>query len=69
MKLNLARHAVGMIVIVAIVATAFRVITAPDRVRERMKTAQAVCEASGGQWVTVERETSCVKGTATTASP
>jgi len=67
MKLNLARHAVGMIAIIAIVATAFRVITAPDRVRDRLKTAQAVCEASGGQWVTVERETSCVKGTQTTA--
>ncbi len=67
MKINLARHAFGVIVIVAIVATAFRVITAPDRVRERMKTAQAVCVASGGEWVTVERETRCVKGTQTAA--
>ena len=67
MKLNRARDTVAVIVVAAIAATVFRVSTAPDRVRERMKTAQAVCEASGGQWVTVERETSCLKGTQTAA--
>ena len=69
MKINLARYAVAIITIVAIAGTVFRVSTAPDRVRERLKTAQAVCVASGGEWVTVERETSCIKATATTASP
>ena len=67
MKINLARHAVGVIVIVAIAATIFRISTAPDRARERMKTAQAVCVASGGEWVTVERDPACVKGTQTAA--
>jgi hypothetical protein len=67
MKVNLAGYAVAVITIVAVAGTVFRVSTAPDRVRERLKTAQAVCEASGGQWVTVERETSCVKSTQTAA--
>jgi hypothetical protein len=69
MKVDLARYAFAVIVVVAIAATVFRVSTAPDRVRERLKTAQAVCEASGGQWLTVERETRCVKGPAGTAPP
>jgi hypothetical protein len=68
MKINLARHAVGVVVIAAVAATAFRVSTAPDRIRERLKTAQSVCLASGGEWVTAEREPVCRKG-ATTASP
>jgi acyl-coenzyme A synthetase/AMP-(fatty) acid ligase len=62
MKINLARYAVAVIVIGAIAAAVFRVSTAPDRVRQRLETARAVCVSSGGEWVTVERDPICVKG-------
>jgi len=67
MKISLARHAFGVIVIAAVAASFFRVITAPDRIRDRLKTAQSVCVASGGEWVTVEHDPICRKGTPTIA--
>lgn len=40
------------IVLLAIAAALYRVYTAPERIEERLKTAQSVCEKSGGQWLT-----------------
>ena len=67
MRISVARSAVALVAVVAVVGAAFRVSTAPDRIKERRETAHAVCVAAGGQWTTVEREEICLKGEATKA--
>ena len=62
MSISVARSAVALIAVVAVVGAVFRVSTAPDRIKERRDTAYAVCLASGGEWVKVDRDEICVKG-------
>lgn len=51
MRLNAPVAAVFTVIGVAFLATAFRVSTAPDRIRQRAETAKASCARAGGQWV------------------
>jgi hypothetical protein len=61
MKLPLGRYAVLLVVAVAVAGAAFRVITAPDRIKARQATARAGCTANGGQWLNVDGKDMCVK--------
>jgi hypothetical protein len=61
MTSNQARSAFAMILVVGIAAAAFRVATAPDRIKERKDTARTVCLNSGGEWVVVDRNEICRK--------
>ena len=61
MSISVARHAVAIVAVVAVVGAVFRVSTAPDRIKDRRDTARAVCLASGGQWVKPERDELCLK--------
>jgi hypothetical protein len=42
---------VAPVMLLATAAALFRVYTAPDRIQKQHRTAQEVCEKSGGQWV------------------
>ncbi len=54
MSKKVARFTFAAVVLLTLGATAFRVITAPDRVKERRNTARAVCIQSGGEWATLD---------------
>jgi hypothetical protein len=56
-----AQSAFMAILAVCVAAAAFRVATAPDRVRDRKDTARSVCLGAGGQWVKVDRDEICQK--------
>jgi len=58
--IKVARFAFVLIVLVAVVAAAFRVATATDRIKERRDTARGACAASGGEWVKVDNVEACV---------
>jgi hypothetical protein len=45
---------VALIIIGAAVSAVVRVVTAPDRIRERRDIAKEVCLKSGGEWVKAE---------------
>ncbi len=59
-NLNVSVISVAAVVALTIAATVFRVSTAPERIRMRLDTAKASCIKAGGEWVTVNREESCV---------
>ena len=61
-KSNLAVMAVAAVVLMALLATLYRVSTAPDRIRERRGLAQTTCVNKGGQWVMVDNQEACVSG-------
>ena len=61
MKFGFGRYAFALVALAAIGLTLFRVATAPERIKERMKTAQSVCVATGGTWTTVNKSEVCVK--------
>ena len=58
---NLTRLAVAAVVVAAVAAALFRVVTANDRVNERRDTARSVCAATGGEWVRTPKHEMCVK--------
>jgi hypothetical protein len=60
-SISMTRLGMGAVVMAAIGAALFRVVTAPDRVSERRDTARSVCAASGGQWVADAKHEMCVK--------
>lgn len=64
MTSNLMRSAFVIVVLAALGATAFRVYTAPDRIKARRDTARSVCLGSGGEWVKVDRDEVCRKNDA-----
>jgi hypothetical protein len=43
----------------AVLATTYRVSTAPERIRQRLESAKTTCANTGGEWVKVGREESC----------
>ena len=59
MPVPLVRHAFALIVIGTVALTAFRVMTAPDRIAERRATARSVCVSSGGEWTVSGRDEFC----------
>lgn len=54
MGVRIAWSIVALIIIAAAVSAAFRVATAPDRIRDRRDMAKEVCLKSGGEWVVSE---------------
>ena len=56
-----AQSAFMAVLAVCVAAAAFRIATAPERVRERKDTARSVCIGAGGQWVQVGRDEICRK--------
>jgi hypothetical protein len=60
-SISITRLTMGAIVIAAVGAALFRVVTAPDRVSEHRDTARNVCAASGGEWVANAKHEMCVK--------
>ncbi|HEX6019457.1 MAG TPA: hypothetical protein VFZ28_15280 [Burkholderiaceae bacterium] len=54
MGIRIAWTIVALIVIAAAVSAAFRVATAPDRIRDRHDQAKEVCLKAGGEWVVAE---------------
>ena len=58
---NFARNAVMVVAVAAIGGALFRVVTGPDRIKERRSTAQSVCESTGGKWTKVGPDEVCVK--------
>jgi len=61
MNIPMGRYAVWLVAAVAVAGTAFRVSTAPDRIKARVETARAGCTASGGEWLKVDGNDMCVK--------
>jgi hypothetical protein len=61
MKFGFRRYAFALVVVTVVGLTLFRVATAPERIKERLKTAQSVCAATGGTWTTVDMRPVCVK--------
>ena len=59
MKLNLSVTAIALVVTVTVVAAAYRVTTAPERIRARLDAARASCLGAGGEWVKVGNDESC----------
>lgn len=59
MKLNPSVLAILSVAVLASLATAFRVSTAPERIRMRVESAKATCVGAGGEWVKVDGEQSC----------
>ena len=62
MKLRLAGVSIALVVVLTIAAAAFRVWTAPERIRMRLDAAKATCLNGGGEWIKVGREESCRPG-------
>lgn len=58
-KLKLAGASIAVVVLLTIAAAAFRVWTAPERIRMRLDAARATCLNAGGQWIKVGREEAC----------
>ena len=59
MKLRLAGVSIALVVVLTIAAAAFRVWTAPERIRMRLDSARTTCLNGGGEWIKVGREESC----------
>ena len=61
MKFSFGRYVFAVVAVTVIGLTLFRVATAPERIKDRLKTAQTVCVGSGGTWTTVDKREVCLK--------
>lgn len=61
MKLGIGRHVFLVVAIAAVSGTAFRVATAPERVKKLHDTARSNCGANGGTWKVVDNQPRCEK--------
>ena len=52
MGIRIAWTIVTLVIVGAGVSAAFRVATAPERIRERRDIAKQVCLKAGGEWIT-----------------
>lgn len=59
MKMHLSVVAILLVIGLAVVATTYRVSTAPDRIHQRREAAKATCLGAGGEWVKVGRDELC----------
>ncbi len=59
MKISISMVAILLVVALTIAAAAYRVSTAPDRMRMRLNAAKATCVNGGGEWVRVGNEEAC----------
>lgn len=58
-KIDIPVAAIVAVVVLTIVAAAYRVSTAPERIRTRLNAARDACLSAGGDWVRVGREEWC----------
>jgi hypothetical protein len=58
-KLNASILAMLTVATLAVLATTYRVSTAPERIRDRHESAKATCISNGGQWLRVDGVESC----------
>ena len=58
-KLNLSVTAILLVIALGVGAAVFRVVTAPERVRQRIAVAQETCGKLGGEWVGAGRDGTC----------
>jgi len=63
-KVNLHVTSVVAVIALTIVATTYRITTAPERIRLRLNTAKESCLNSGGEWVKVDKHDVCRGGAA-----
>jgi hypothetical protein len=61
MKLSIGRHLFWWIAIAVALGTAFRVATAPERVKRLHETARSNCGINGGTWMVVDGHERCEK--------
>jgi hypothetical protein len=61
MKLSVGRHLFMVVAIVVLLGTAFRVATAPERVKKLHETARSNCGVNGGTWKVVDGQELCEK--------
>lgn len=59
MRVLVSALLVGATAALALGGTAFRVTTAPDRIRDRHELARKVCLERGGQWTQIDRGQGC----------
>jgi hypothetical protein len=58
-KLHLSVLSILGVAVLAVLATTFRVSTAPERIRMRLESAKATCVGAGGEWIKVDGEEVC----------
>ncbi len=61
MKFSVGRHLFLLVATAVALGTAFRVATAPERVRKLHETARLNCGANGGTWKVVDGKELCHK--------
>ena len=61
MKLSVGRHLFVVVAIAVVFGTAFRVATAPERVKKLHETARSNCGSTGGTWKVVDGQERCEK--------
>ena len=61
MKLSVGRHLFVVVAIAVVIGTAFRVVTAPERVRKLHDIARTSCGTGGGTWKVVDGQERCEK--------
>ena len=59
MKVSVSVMAMISVIALTLGAAGYRVTTAHERMQLRLESARAACVASGQEWVTDGRETSC----------
>ena len=62
MNINVPVISILLVVALTIAAAAFRVSTAPERIRLRLDTAKATCVKGGGTWIKQGHDESCQAG-------
>jgi hypothetical protein len=68
MVVSVARSVFVIVVIATLVATVFRVATAPERMKARRDLARSVCQGSGGVWVQMGHDEVCQRSDSGNAS-
>jgi len=58
-KINVSVTAILLVIVLTLLATTYRVATAPERIRLRIDAAKASCVNAGGEWIKVGREEAC----------
>ena len=61
MKIGFGRHLFVVVAIAVVFGTAFRIATAPERVKKLHDIARSSCGANGGTWKVVDDQERCEK--------
>ena len=69
MRVLVSTLLVGATAVFALGGGAFRVATAPDRIRDRHEDAKKVCLERGGQWAQVDQRTEGCRLPASSSAP